>query len=110
MSFTGNEEHSVTLAAASAMTKNYRDTVSANATIAHYFGKSELQSLLNQDGCVGVRAYYAITSEGAKQLVLVGVNSSENDLYEGIILDRSLCCPIYCSSANPLNTTPTTLV
>jgi hypothetical protein len=109
MSFTGNEEHTITLATASAMTKNYRDTVSATATIAHYFGKSDLQDLLNQQGCVGMRIYYGIDGDGKKQLVLVGVDSSENDLYNGILLDRSVTCPDYCSSANPLNTTPTTL-
>src|SRR4051812_39537894 len=110
MSFTGNEEHSISLATASAMTKNYRDTVSANATIAHYFGKSELQSVLNQSDCVGLRMYYAIDANGKKQLVIVGVNSSENDLYNGLLLDRSMCCPENCSTANPLNTNPSTFI
>lgn len=109
MSFTGNEEHTISLATAAVMTKNYRDTVNTNATIAHYFGKSEVQSLLDQEDCVGMRIYYAINATGQKQLVAVGVNSDGDDLYNGIILDRTFCCPMYCSSANPLNTTPTTL-
>jgi hypothetical protein len=110
MSFTGNEEHTISLATASAMTKNYRDNAGSNPTLAHYFGKSELQDVLDQSNCVGIRIYYAINAEGQKQLVIVGVNSSENDLYEGLLLDRSVTCPIYCSSANPLNTTPTSLL
>lgn len=110
MSFTGNEEHTITLAAAAAMTKNYRDNAGSNAIIAHYFGKSELQDLLDQSNCVGARIYYALTAEGKKQLVIVGVNSSENDLYEGILLDRGVTCPEHCSTANPLNTTVTTLM
>lgn len=103
MSFTGNENHLITLAEASAMTANYRASVAAGATIAHYFGKTDIEAIFNQAGCVGMRVYYAIDGNGAKQLVVVGVDANENDLYNGLIADRGSPCPAYCSTPNPLN-------
>jgi hypothetical protein len=106
MPFTGNEDHLISLTTAAALTKGYRDTVAATATIAHYFGKAAIMDLLNQENCVGMRVYYGIdTTTGAKKLVLTGVDAEENDLYEGMLLDKSMPCPTNCSSANPLNTT-----
>ncbi|MCC6369602.1 MAG: hypothetical protein IT236_01215 [Bacteroidia bacterium] len=103
MSFTGHEDHSITLAEASEWTANYRATISSGGTIAHFFGKDAIQAILDQSGCVGIRIYYAIDDLGNKQLVLVGANADENDLYEGLLADRALACPINCSSPNPLN-------
>lgn len=107
MSFTGNEDNSITLSAAAAITKNYRDSVTSGTTIGHYFGKSAIQAILNQTNCVGIRVYYAIDETGKKQLVITGVDSSENDLYTGLLADRSACCPTHCSTANPLNSNAT---
>ena len=103
MTFTGNENHGISLTQASAMTKNYRDSASATTTIAFYFGKTAIQDILNQEGCVGIRIYKAIDENSEEQLVLTGVNSSGNDLYNGLLADRSLKCPAYCSASNPLN-------
>jgi hypothetical protein len=103
MSVTGNENHDISLSDAATMTKNYRDTITSGTTIAHCFGNGAIQDILDQTGCVGIRIYYAITNDGKKQLVITGVNSSGNDLYNGKLADRSMCCPADCSSANPLN-------
>ena len=105
MAFTGNEDHSITLAAAAALTEAYRNTVSSGATIAHYFGKEAILAILDQQNCVGMRIYYGLNSEGVKQLVICGVNSDENDLYQGLLAEKSEICPVHCSTANPLNTT-----
>lgn len=107
MTYTGNENHDISLDAAAQMTKNFRDTVSTTATIALYFGKKAIQDILNQENCVGLRLYYAINENSQNQLVAVGVDSSGNDLYQGKLADRALCCPNYCSSANPLNSNMT---
>jgi hypothetical protein len=107
MTFTGNEEHEISLTEAAAMTKNYRDTISTGDTIASYIGKSDLQDMLNQAECVGARIYYGLSTTGGKELVLVGVDASGNDLYEGILLDRVFKCPQDCSTANPLNSNVT---
>lgn len=103
MSFTGNENHDFPLDQASEWTANYRATISPGETIAHYFGKQAIQDIFDQEGCVGMRIYYALDNNGAKQLIITGVNSAGNDLYQGLLAERSLKCPAACSAANPLN-------
>ena len=103
MSFTGNEDHSIPLATASQWTKNYRDANPSGVTIAHFYGKEAIMAILSQANCVGIRIYYALDDNGAKQLILVGANAAENDLYNGLLAERSVKCPEQCSSANPLN-------
>jgi len=102
MSFTGNESHDIPLATAAEWTKNYRDA-NPGAIKAHYFGKDAIQAILDQGGCVGIRIYYALDDDGVKHLIIVGANASENDLYQGLLAERSLPCPSSCSTANPLN-------
>lgn len=103
MIVTGNENHQISLADASEMTKRYRDSAGENAIIAHMFGESAITAILNQEGCLGIRIYYGLDENGKKQLVITGVDSSGNDLYNGLLADRSACCPSMCSASNPLN-------
>lgn len=103
MSFTGNEDHDFPLQTASEWTANYRNSNPSTATIAHYFGKTAIQNIFNQNGCVGMRIYYALDDSGNKQLIIVGVDSDGNDLYNGLLAERSFRCPSVCSSSNPLN-------
>lgn len=104
MAFTGNEPHSITLQEASEWTANYRASISPGETIAHYFGKSAIEAILNQNNCVGIRIYYALDNAGEKQIIAVGVNAAENDLYEGLLAERTIKCPQACGAPNPLNT------
>ncbi len=103
MSFNGNEGEFVTLNDASRWTANYRNTIQPGDVIAEFLGKEKILELLNQEGCVGIRSYYAINNEGNKTLVLVGVDHDENDLENGLLLDRSIMCPQHCSKRNNLN-------
>ena len=103
MSYTGNENHSVTLSEAAEMTANFRATAAADATIAHMFGKQAISDILAQANCVGIRIYYAINDDDEKQLVICGVLANGNDIYEGLLADRSFLCPTACSDENPLN-------
>jgi hypothetical protein len=102
MTFTGHENHDIPLSEASQWTANYRNA-NPNEVKAHYFGGDAIQSVLAQTNCVGLRIYYALTDTGAKQLVIVGVDANQNDLVNGIILDRSILCPPDCGAANSLN-------
>lgn len=102
MSFNGNESSQISLQLAEQMTSNYRNA-NPNTTKAHFFGKSKLLDILNQNECVGIRAYYGIDDNGNKQLVLVGADSDERDLYNGVILDQSVPCPNTCDANSPLN-------
>ncbi|MFM6946209.1 MAG: hypothetical protein ACKOWW_03650 [Flavobacteriales bacterium] len=103
MSFNGNEGEFVTLNDASRWTANYRSTIQPGDVIAEFQGKEKLLELLNQEGCVGIRFYYAINDEGQKVLVLVGADSNENDMENGLILDKGDKCPPFCSRKNILN-------
>lgn len=101
MSFNPNENHSITLAAASVMTKAYRDA-DINSKIGGFFGKDAIQAILNQPTCVGLKFYFAL-DKGNLTLVLCGAKTDENDLFEGILAEDSLPDPPYHSTNNPLN-------
>ena len=105
MNFTGNEIHDISLQDAADLTKNYRNQFSTeeNYINGEYFGKSALQSLLNQTNCVGARMYYGLKADQTQCLVIVGVDDSGNDLVNGIILDLGVPCPSSCSTSNDLN-------
>jgi len=105
MTFTGNENHDISLTQAAEWTENFRNTITSGQTIAHYFGKAAIMAILNQSGCVGIREYYALDDTGKKQIIVVGVDANGNDLYQGLLAERSITCPLDCSAANPLNTT-----
>lgn len=103
MAFTGNEDHDITLSEAADMTANYRND-HPGETIAHYFGKTAITDIFDQNDCVGMRVYYGLDDTGKKQLIVVGVDASGNDLYTGKLAERSFLCPPDCSAVNPLNT------
>jgi hypothetical protein len=102
MAFTGNEDHDIPLQTAAEWTKNYR-TNNPGQTQGHYFGKTAIDAILAQAGCVGIRIYYALDELGAKQLIITGVDAHENDLYNGLLAERSQKCPPTCGMMNPLN-------
>jgi hypothetical protein len=103
MSFNGNEGEFVTLSDASRWTANYRNTIQPGEVIALYGGKEKLLELLNQDNCVGARIYFAIDDDGNKNIVFVGVEENENDMENGLLLDKWLPCPTRCPKKNSLN-------
>jgi hypothetical protein len=83
-------------------------------TIAHFFGFEIIKQILEEEGAVGIRMYYAIDDKGSRQIILVGVNAQGDDLLpakavggrisdDGIIIaDASYPCPTYCSGdGNP---------
>lgn len=101
MAFDGTEGSEITLANAAAMTAKYRHD-NPNETLAHFFGKDILIELLDQEGCVGIRIYYGLDEDNNKQLVIVGVDSDQNDITR-LVADMSYPCPNACSTPNPLN-------
>jgi hypothetical protein len=104
MSFTGEEDHSISIEDAAELTKNYRNTSESGTITAEFFGREALESILAQEGCVGIRCYYGKKEDGTPVLVLVGVNANEEDmLEEGKIMQDSKPCPPNCASVNTLN-------
>ena len=105
MVFTGQEDQVISLQDAAVLTRSYRDAQPAAAFFikAEYFSQESLRRVLDQEGCVGIRAYYGKDDEGHSKLVIVGALSDGDDMVDGIILDKSIACPYVCSSANDLN-------
>jgi len=101
MAFTGNEAEKFPLDRAAEWTANYRKK-NPNGIKAHFFGMNIINDILAQDGCVGIRCYYALDEKGVQQMIMVGADKDENDLYNGIIAEVSLPCPPYCANNSPL--------
>jgi hypothetical protein len=86
---------------AKAWTANYRETYPVEIE-AHFFGREIINQILSEEGCVGIRIYYALDENGNRQLLLVGVNANGDNLLpsvtnnENIIADMSYPCPTFC--------------
>lgn len=103
MSFTGNEDHSITLTEASELTARFRDNMPWDDTIAEFFGKAALLAILEQEDCVGIRLYYGFDDQMRPSVVAVGAKANQDDLVNGELAQHAKRCPIYCSTANDLN-------
>ena len=75
---TGREGGPIKLDEAASWTKNYRER-HPGETISQFFGKEILERILAQEGCLGIRFYYALNHEGKKHLVITGVVSDGSD-------------------------------
>lgn len=100
MSFDGTEGGAIPLRDGGKMTANYRNN-NAGELLGHFFGKDILNQILAQDGCEGIRMYYAEDADGNKELVIVGADANENDMTQ-LVADVSRPCPP-CGDSNPLN-------
>lgn len=96
MAFDGKEGEQISLAEGAAMTANYRNSDGAFGAKAHFIGKDIINNILAQAGCVGIRVYYGLDSNGNKELVFVGVTADQNDMTSGIVAERIKPCPPYC--------------
>ncbi|MCD6068658.1 MAG: hypothetical protein K0S33_3484 [Bacteroidetes bacterium] len=103
MAFSGKEAEQFPLGTAAEWTARFRDGIVSGTTIAHFFGKSIITDILAQEGCMGIRAYYALDADNKRQLIIVGADANENDMYNGIIAEKSSPCPPFCGGGNPLN-------
>lgn len=74
-----------------------------DSTVSGMADSDKIQALLDQEGCAGIRMYFAINELNEKTLVLVGTDTDGNDIYNGLILDKVKRCPSVCPDANPLN-------
>lgn len=102
MSFNGTEGKTIELDLAQEWTKNYRNTVAPDETRALFQGRDNLKRILDQEGCMGIRAYFATDDNGKPQLIYVGADANESDIL-GEIYDYSTPCPNNCDNISPLN-------
>lgn len=104
LNYTGEEEHFISLDDAAALTRRYRLVhTHTRPTLAEYFGKGCLETILGQDGCVGLRIYNGLSPGLTSRLVIVGVTSDGNDIVNGYIAELGRTCPPECPADNPLN-------
>jgi len=101
--YKGDERHVVSLDSAAHFVKNFKSNPVAPSTKGGYFGRNIFDKILAQPGTVGIRYYYAAKDDGTPTLVLVGVDSTGNDLVQGVIGEVTFPCPPYCSVTNALN-------
>jgi len=102
-SYTGNEDHAVSLDQAVRYIHSFKANPETPSVNGGYFGRGVFEKMLSQSGCAGIRYYYAKGDSGVATLILVGVDSSGNDLYGGVLAEKTWPCPPYCSAPNPLN-------
>jgi hypothetical protein len=87
ISFDGSEGDPLSLSTAQKWTANYR-SLHPNGTFAHFFGQEIINQILSEQGCIGIRIYYALDETGAKKLLLVGSTAiGENLLPRSTTLD-----------------------
>ncbi|EJF08103.1 MULTISPECIES: hypothetical protein [Pontibacter] len=101
MKVTGKEGGPIDRAQAKRWTAKYRSS-GRGKTNSHLFGADTVRKLLEQEGCVGMRIYYALDDNGEQQLLLVGTDEEGSDMTEGLILDLSSPCPPDCSVSGEL--------
>jgi hypothetical protein len=101
--YNGHENHSITLTQAAQFTSNFKNSVPSRTIVAEYFGKDAILAILNQQACIGLRIYYGKNDFGTPTLILVGVNSSGQDLTTGPLADWGFPCPPFCDTIKVLN-------
>lgn len=72
------------------------------------FDRSAFDSVLAQSGCTSIRIYYGMDSNNKVHAVIVGVNSSDEDIIfpntdNSLIIEEARRCPDDCPPASDLN-------
>ncbi len=99
---SGAGQFSITTDAAVQLLKNFRRRAPEGGVWGEFFGRDALSAALNQPGCIGLRIYYGKRNDGTSALVLVGVDSSNADLLQGVMLESGVPCPPMCDTATIL--------
>ncbi len=96
---TGGE---ITLAEAQKYVVAFR-TKYPNEVKAFFIGSKNVEKILEQADCIGIRIYNGYDSEAnGLNLVLVGVDDKGEDMTDGIIMDKMKPCPVGCDSTSAL--------
>ncbi len=105
-SYNGSDGGRIDLATARQWAQNFKNANPNPAEVrAHYFGRATLDQILAQKDCKGIRAYYAVNSAGEKELLVVGVDQTGNNMLpkspglapgDNTIMDNSYPCPPIC--------------
>lgn len=101
--FNGSEGTPISKSAAKTLTSRFQTDFPGEKK-GYFFGRNHLISMLNQDGCKGIRVYFGKEEgeEGNITLVLAGADSEGDDQSTSshLILDFGNPCPSDCSKSS----------
>ena len=103
MAFPPARNHKVSLEAAAALTKGYREAAPKGSPLGSLFPREVFDRLLAQPGCAGIRIYYGRNERREHELLLVGVDATGDDMTSGELFDFGLPCPPYCGGEGTLS-------
>lgn len=112
MSYSASEKKKLTLGEAQERRVAFQNNSSTlNDFNSAFFGKDAIEDVLAQTGCVGIRVvmtYDSTIQTNQKTLVVVGVDSSGNELTSGgeIYLSEKPCPPACHGTTKPIETPP----
>lgn len=98
--YTGRENHLISLEKAKKLAHNFKLTAKSNDLTAGYFGRGIFDRILEQDGCVGIRIYNAVSEQGTPTYIIIGVDGDGDDMLSGPVGDEVKPCPPWCGSVN----------
>ena len=101
--FDGKEDHMITLEEGREYTARYRATIEPGEKLGGFFGREAIENIMAQEEAVGIRYYYGMDESGNEVMVLVGTDEDGQDMTDGVIAEKSLPCPPWCSNQNALN-------
>lgn len=102
MAIDKNTGEVITLAEATDFTHAFQEE-NPNAIKSFFVGTNKLNLILEQEDCVGIRIYNGYdAAQNKNNLVLVGVDSTGEDIANGVIIERALYCPPFCPKSSPL--------
>ena len=99
MALPPKRSHKISLEKAAAMTQRHR----GNAFRGGMFFREELDAMLAQPGCAGVRLYLARGDDGKDTMVMTGVDADGEDMTSGILMQEIIPCPPRCNETSALN-------
>ena len=94
------QEHRISLAAATELTRRYRESAPAGAVKAGMFPRSSFETILKQPGCLGIRIYFGRNAKNELSLVMVGVDSDGKDMTQDELMDNNFPCPPFCDDGD----------
>jgi hypothetical protein len=81
---------------AQGLIKSFKQIAASNEIMMQFFGKSVVENILKEQGCVEVKLFYGKYSDGKPRFVLQGIDKKGKRTFSGIIT-RPPCPPI-CNS------------
>jgi len=94
--FNGKENHQIDLVKALRLIKNHEMNAKGQTLKGGFIGRDALQKVLAQQGCTGIRYYYAQNDDGTPTIVVFGVDAKGVDIQTGVLLDIIIPCPPFC--------------